>query len=501
MREKSSGLEATPGRRRGAAAALLVLLLAAVPILLVPIPPSTDLPQHLAQVRLFKEALARPGGPYVIQWLAPNNLVYFLLLGLWPLLPVGLMARAALMLVAVAWLAAVHGLGRRRDGEGRGAAVAMVASLLVFNQSFYWGFLNFLIGFPAFVLWFTLTAREPRRTTWRLWPALAGAAVLLYGGHALWFAAGAAWLIVIGLARRAPAKVTLLRLSSLVPCGLVALFWWYPRLAASRASAGFDVAAHWSPVFDRLASFLPSAFGGIRGAAGTLAFVFVLLWMGLAVWQNRRRLRQVVDPDLLLAGVLFLAVVVVAPDKYMNTIFFGSRWFPAALTFLLLALPPPSFGRAPAKAVALAAAAAFFAVTAVVWVRFERQDLSGFRESLDAVRPGSRVLGLDLVKESELIKDRPFLQLFAYAQVFKGCELNFSFAEHYSGLVAYRTRREVCWTPGLEWHGEKVKSTDFAHFDFVLVNGEERDHRAVASFSELQPMTGSGRWRAYRVRR
>lgn len=500
MAEKSNGPDAMRGRRRGAVAAAAVLVLAAVPILLVPIPPSTDLPQHLAQVRLFKEALAHPGGPYVIQWFAPNNLIYFLLVGLWPLLPVGLMARAALMLVAIAWLAAVHGLGGRRDSDGRGAAVAVVASLLVFNQSFYWGFLNFLVGFPAFVLWFTLTAKEPRRMTWRRWLALAGTALLLYGSHALWFAAGAAWLVLIGLVRRAPARVTLLRLSSLAPCGLVALLW-YPRLAASRALAGFDVAAHWSPVFDRLASFLPSAFGGIRGAAGTLAFVFVLLWMGLAVWQNRSRLRQAVDRDLLLAGIFFLAAAAVAPDKYMNTIFFASRWVPAALTFLLLALPTPSFGRVPSKVVALVAAAGFFAVTAVVWVRFERQDLSGFRESLEAVPPGSRLLGLDLVKESELIRDRPFLQLFAYAQVFKGCEPNFSFAEHYSGLVAYRTRREVRWTPGLEWYGEKVKRSDFVHFDFVLVNGEERDHRAVASFSELQPMTGSGRWRAYRVRR
>ena len=497
MTEKSSGSEATPGRRHGAVAAAVVLALAIIPVLLVPIPPSTDLPQHLAQVRLFKEAVAQPGGPYVIQWLAPNNLVYFLLAGLWTLVPVGLMARAALILVVVGWLAAVHGLGGRRN---RGAAVAVVASLLVFNQSFYWGFLNFLVGFPAFVLWFVLTAREPRRMTWRLWPALAGTALLLYGSHALWFAAGTAWLVMISLARKAPPKVTVWRLSALLPCGLVALLW-YPRLAAARAMAGFDVGAHWSPIFDRLSSFLPSAFGGIRGAAGTLAFVFVLLWMAFAVWQNRGRLRQVVDGDLLLAGLFFLAVVAVAPDKYMNTIFFSSRWLPAALTFFLLALPPPSFGRVPSRGVAIVAAAAFFAATASVWVRFERQDLSGFRESLEALRPGSRVLGLDLVKESEFIKDRPFLQLFAYAQVFKGCEPNFSFAEHYSGLVAYRTRREIPWTPGLEWYGEKVKRPDFAHFDFVLVNGEEKDHRAVASFSELQQVTGSGRWRAYRVRR
>jgi hypothetical protein len=109
-------------------------------------------------------------------------------------------------------------------------------------------------------------------------------------------------------------------------------------------------------------------------------------------------------------------------------------------------------------------------------------------------------LGLDLIKESEYIKGRPFLQLVAYAQVLKGCEPNFSFAEHYSGLVAYRTRRDVRWTPGLEWFGEKVRRSDFAFFDFVLVNGEEKDHKTLSKFAELAPVTGTGNWRVYRVR-
>ena len=105
------------------------------------------------------------------------------------------------------------------------------------------------------------------------------------------------------------------------------------------------------------------------------------------------------------------------------------------------------------------------------------------------------------VKKSEIIKGRPFLQLFAYAQVFKGCELNFSFAEHYSGLVAYKTKREIPWTPGLEWFAAKVKSADFAYFDYILANGLAADHKTLSSFRELLPVTYSGRWRLYEVRR
>lgn len=497
MSEDSLGPETRRERKERILVAAGLLVLAVLPILWMPFPPSTDLPQHLAQVRLFKEALADPGGPYVVQWLAPNNLIYFLLLGLWTVLPVGLMARAALILIVLLWLAAIHGLAA---GRGRSLAMTVAASLLVFNQSFYWGFLNFLIGFPAFIIWFVLTAKVPPRPSWKLWAAFTGTSLLLYGSHALWFAAAAAWLVIIALVRRVPVRITLWRFSSLIPCGLIALLW-YPHLAAARSMAGFDVAPHWSPLADRLGSFMGAAFGGIRGPAETAAFIFIFLWGALSIWQHRRRLAEVVDRDLLAAALFFLAIVVAAPDMFMNSIHFSSRWVPPAVVFLLLALPAPSFRRLSPKMIALLAVGAFLAVTAFVWRSFETKELAGFQESLERVPASSRILGLDLVKESELIKGRPFLQLFAYAQVLRGGELNFSFAEHYSGLVAYRTKRDVRWTSGLEWHAATVRRADFAFFDFVLVNGDDKDHATLSTFGEVSPATLSGRWRLYRVRK
>jgi hypothetical protein len=497
MPEDSLGPAAGRERTERVLVVAVLLILATIPIVLVHFPPSTDLPQHIAQVRLFKEALADPGGPYIIQWLGPNNLIYAFLLALWTVLPAALVAPAALMLVVLLWLAAIHGLGAWR---GRALAPLVVSSLLVFNQSFYWGFLNFLIGFPVFVLWFRLTVEDPRRLSWKLWAALAGTSVLLYGSHALWFAAGGAWLVGISLLKKAPAKMIGFRLTTLLPCGIIALLW-YPSLSALRSTAGFDVAPHWSPVFDRLASLMDAAFGGVRGPVETLAFIFILLWGGFAVWQNRQRLGRTVDRDLLAAAIFFLAIVIVAPDKYMNTIFFSARWFAPAMVFFLLALPAPSFRRLPTHALALAVALAFFLAAAVVWRIYETKDLSGFAASLERLPESPRLLGIDLVKQSDWIKGRPFLQLFAYSQVFKGGELNFSFAEHYSGLVAYRTKREVPWTAGLEWFGSRVRRSDFAYFDFVLANGDEKDHKTLSSLVELSPVTLSGHWRLYKVRK
>jgi hypothetical protein len=355
-----------------------------------------------------------------------------------------------------------------------------------------------MTGFPVFVLWFALTTKAPGHRSWKLYAGLVGISFLLYGSHALWLAAGGAWLVLIGLLKRIKVKEFLLRLATLIPCGMVALLW-YPRLSLARAASGFDVAPHWSPLFDRLSSFVDAAFGGIRGPVEIMVFVFLYGWCGLSVWQNRRRLVGLIDRDMLAAGGFFLAIVMIAPDKFMNTIFFGFRWFPIALIFLLLSLPVPSIRRLSAKTVAFTIAAAFFLITAIAWHKYATEDLSGFQESLEHIPSSSTVLGLDLIKSSEIIKGRPFLQLFAYAQVFKGCELNFSFAQHYSGLVAYRDRREVPWTRGLDWYPENAKRTDFGFFDYVFVNGNEDGHRTVLSYKDLSPVTRSGRWRLYQV--
>jgi hypothetical protein len=221
----------------------------------------------------------------------------------------------------------------------------------------------------------------------------------------------------------------------------------------------------------------------------------------LSIRENRRRAEQSLDRYLLAAALFLLAVVAIAPDKYMNTICFGSRWFPVAAVLLILALPAPSFGRLPAPAVAFLLVTVFFLAAGVAWWRYDARELSGFESSLRAIAPSSRVLGLDLVKESHYIEGRPFMQLAAYAQVLKGGELNFSFAEHYSGLVAYKRPRQVPWTHGLEWQAERFKRSDLGYFDFVLVNADGRNHDLLSSFAELLPVTPSGRWRTYRVLR
>jgi len=110
-----------------------------------------------------------------------------------------------------------------------------------------------------------------------------------------------------------------------------------------------------------------------------------------------------------------------------------------------------------------------------------------------------RVIGLDYVKTSPIVKGRPFLQGFAYAQVVRGGELNFSFAEFAPMGVVYKSPRARPWTRGLEWFSERATASDLSHFDYALVNAEGWRHDALAASRELTAVTGQGRWRLYRT--
>jgi hypothetical protein len=80
------------------------------------------------------------------------------------------------------------------------------------------------------------------------------------------------------------------------------------------------------------------------------------------------------------------------------------------------------------------------------------------------------------VQESAVIKGRPFLQTFAYAQVEHGGRLNASFAGFAPSLVVYRQRRPAPFTANLEWFAERVRPDDFAYFDYALINGGPDSH-------------------------
>lgn len=471
--------------------AILVLLL---PFLFVAIPPVTDLPQHLGQVILFGQAVSGQSEILAVNWFAPGNLVYVLLGATSLVFDPPLSGRIAMAILVLLWVGAIFVLAA---AQKRPVESAVLGSIVVFNMSFYWGFINFMIGWPVFVLWLIYTSRPTGRRNGIILFVLS---VLLYASHALWFAAAMLWLPVNALATRRPWKDMLFGAASALPVLILAVVW-FPTLASSRAVAGADTAAHWyNPPWVRFSpSYLVDGiFGGIRGAMEPFAATIILLWIAAGVVTHRRHLWSLVDKRLLACALLFVLVMVLGPNKFVNTILFSKRWFPCAVLLLLLALPAPAGRPLTRLAAALSLVLVFSFGTVRAWRSYERVELSGLMTALDTLPPRQRVLGLDFVKASAYIKGRPFLQTFAYAQVFKEAGLNFSFAEHASGLVRHREPRPYDWTPGMTWAPERATAEDFGYFDYVLINGKPDVHTRLSGLDVIRPITAAGRWRLYK---
>jgi hypothetical protein len=486
------------GNREYAVSAVFIFLLAAVPIVITPFPPVTDLPQHLAQTFLAIRAAADPAGPYLILWGAPNTLIYAFLYPLAKLVPLEFLGRAVLLFMTAAWIFAIFAAAARKK---RPVESALLASLLLFNAPFYWGFLNFMTGFPFFVAWFFITTREKTGPQWRTVPLLVLGSALLYGSHILWFVVGAVWLGLISLLRRLPFRELVVRAAALIPVGLASLYW-FRKFAVYQNASGLNERPEWFVLpFEKLFSpwFKDQAFGGTTGIVETILFLLVLAWFVIALVSNRRDLRRRIDPDLLAAAALLFAISFFAPDAIKNTICFAGRWVAVCFIFLFLALPAPRLNPGIRRIFGGAAVFVFFLATTIQWIGFNRNEMTGFAESLDRIPRGALILELDYAKGSRYLNYRPFLQMYAYAQVFKDAKLAYPFSKHSTGLVAYREPYSPPWTSQLDWYPEWLQKTDLDYFDYVLVNGTSYHHNHRLPRLKLTPLTETGRWRLYRV--
>ena len=459
-----------------------------------------DLPQHLAQVRLLQEwwGSAPPTVDWSlldVRWTAPNSLVYLPLAAAVTLAGPVAGGRWLVAALALAQVLTLHGLAARR---GRPPDAALVAGVLVFNASLYAGFLNFLLAVPLFWLLVDRATRPPTASPGEA-AATGALATLLYSAHALVFLLGGAVVAVASAVRRDRPRDAAWRAAGFLPAAGLSLVW-LPRLAAQRAAAGFDVGAHWDlgPIA-RLLYLRDGALGGVAGPLepvvyGTLC-ALAIAW----VWRSRATLAADADRPLAVAVAGLAVLLLVLPDRAMNTLLLAQRFVPVTLALGWLLLP-----RVPTPSRAMTTWAVGVVVgaslgTAGVWRSFERAELTGFAATLDAVPAGARLIGLDLRQASPRLLGRPFMQLFAYGPAVRGGEANFSFAEHGSSVVSYRAPRVYRHTVGLERYPEWATDADLAQFDVAWVVGDPAQHAQFDARPGVRPLTHTGVIRLYRL--
>ncbi len=494
-------LSASEAATRWWGRALIVAALLALPALVVSFPPVTDLPQHLAQIRLLFDGAGEVGSPYRVAWFAPNGLFYYLAIVVWSLLGPELSGPALTVIVVASWTWACFALARRTGGSWPSA---LLASLCVFSVPLYWGFFNFLVGWPVFVGFF-LVAWGP--LTLRRWFGMLAMSGLLWTAHALWFAVACICLALVALAERDRWLPTLMKMSAMLPIGIMSLFW-FVQLRIEWTSGGLSQGPFWfttplqrmAPtkwIADGLVGAVSSS-GGVFDLAAAVSMI-CLIWVVVAfgVWIRRTRGRG--SWAFVLPGCVMGFVYAFGPSEYLNTIAFELRWLPLALAWFLCVLPPPVPLHPTIKAAVALAFVLMVAETTLAWRDFDQVDMSGLEDALAMVDPGDRVLGLDFRRLDNRFGTFAFMQVQAYAAAYRGATTNFSFASHASSLVRYREPPEHPWTPLIEWRAQTVQLRDFLYFDKALVNLPEEQHARFARQPWVRPMTTNGHWRAYEI--
>jgi hypothetical protein len=479
----------------------LCVVFIALPFFFVWYIPVTDLPQHLAQIRLFEDILKNPlQTEYSLNAYGANSLVY-LLIGLnWIIFEPISAGKAVVLELALMWMISLFALAHRKK---QSPSIAALACVFIFNTSLYWGFINFLLGWPIFILWYLYVIdHQKKRSFSKEGVIVFFISTLLFFAHALWLLVGLLLLLLGNILRKKTRQQWFVNCCGVLPIGIWSIIWFF-QFAAAREHLSFDTTPSWHTSFlERLDPYwlAHSILGGIHGIAEPLVCLGIILWILLSIKTNWGNIRKKLEPELFLMGTILSCIVLVAPEKYINTIFFAQRWAPIAATFFLFSLPPPRVPELWKLGGVILVLSFFSSATSYSWCQFEKQENNGLEESLAHISDTPKVLGLDYLHESKYICGYPFLQTFAYAQVLHGGTLNFSFAEHNTGIVILdpAKKKKSLWTEGLEWYPDKVKTEDMKYFDYALIHGTAFQHQFFSARPELVRITEEGSWRLYR---
>ncbi len=274
--------------------ALLCCLCLSIPVVAVQFPPVTDLPQQVAQIRLFLESFDKEGSPsdYTIQWTKPGNACYLILGGAWALFGAENAGRVFLLVAVLLWVISAHILSAK---SSRPLAGAILGSLMTYNFALYWGFLGFLLGFPAFcLLLYVLKSCSVRSL--RGVVAWTVAAFLLYASHVLWLFFSIGYVAIHGLLWRENKSDLFLRIGLFIPF-IVASMLWSMNLAGSTMDSG----PVWVtiPFLERLSPAIMTrgALGPLPGVTLSVCFWVIVAYAVLVTLCHRGDFWKVVDKN------------------------------------------------------------------------------------------------------------------------------------------------------------------------------------------------------------
>jgi hypothetical protein len=463
-----------------AVCAVLTLL----PLWSVKYPPMVDLPQHAAQISIWKN-LHDPRFGFAeffeLELRTPYLATYAL---------ARLFAEVTSILVALKLVISlsVVGLPLALQVFLRRASVSRWWSLigfpLAYGYSFRWGFLSFMVGVPATFLFLAVVLDYARRPTARLAALVAGLALALFWIHVLvlLFCAGVATLVIVSASPGPRAALT--RVAPLAGPLPLLLLW------TSRDRGRIDGPMFWGLGVHRVHDLF--ALYGYYSRAMPLVYLAVVV----LVITLRARGPGGARPGGFWPLALAAALVLFWPFRIFGTAFVSPRFSVFLLPFLIAWLRPAAPRAVPVALVSLTALVSAFLVPRFRAFEAETRDYDAVAARI-APRPRIRPL---IFLHGD---DFEFLHFPAWTQADKGGLYGFSFASSYT-VARYKPSAPGLMGFDAEHHPEAF---DFAReaglYDHFVVHADAPDAALAARLfhgaSGVSLVGSAGAWHVFRA--
>jgi len=450
--------------------------------------PMTDLPQHAAQIAVWRDYWdPRFGYSEVFerQYFTPYLLGYSIARAFAGVTDALVAVKVTITLAVLALPLSLLRLTRAAGVDGWWSIIGFA---LAFGYSFTWGLLNYLVAIPLGILLLAYALEYAADATRRRAVVVGVATVVLFLAHGLVFAlcAGGAALMVAAKGWR--------RLLPFVPAIVLGAGWTLFAQRVERA-APMPIVYEYSPM--RLVR-LPGLLVGLAQdnlALAVGALLVVLMFAG--------GLRPLRDRARLLPLAFFFLVYLALPRDVFDTSLLYTRVAVFLVPFLIVASAE--------RASVIRPQLLHVAVTALVlgWLslsglRFAVFDSEAraFDPLLAKMEPGKRVRGLIFARASMGYgESSPFLHFPAWYQALKGGQMDYTFGHTKTALIHYRPgKRPYKNTDRPFWPHLFNPATEAAEYDYFVVHAENAVGHGIFSRAPVPIAFGgrSGNWWLYR---
>lgn len=473
---------------------VLTLLALPVPLFTQEILPFQDLPQHISTVSVIHN-IDNPEYDfkkyYHLDYSSTQYLLYYLMCDLLSYaLPVETAAKIVIAFYTAAYMLAFLLFLRT---FGRNVWAVFFAVPFVYDRFLFMGFINYNLAIPLLLAGLAIAAQNAREFSVGKWLALCLTAILIFFSHAIIYLVFGFAACLYLMVNPRKFKQIALSLSAVIPSVAPFIIWMMRSLILSpqevweKGNLGRNLSpakAEWESISVKFSEFSNRVFPNYPDNSDKwLLLFFVALFILILALSARYKKREsgageefTLYPELLSLS-LFL-IYFLAPTSYKWV--WPINWRFAPLTCVLfIAWIEPLWPRGMNLFFLPVIAAGFFSIynNATHFTNFDRETVD-FKEILQKMERGKRVMGLVFNKGSAYSSDPVYIHFPQYYQAEKGGVVNFSFANFAQSPVKFNASGAPPILPlRWEWTPEKFRFKEHGqYYDYFLIrdNGEKK---------------------------